>query len=639
MKPCLILFLVAALTALLYLPGLPGEFIFDDTHNFQNLERWSANQIGWHTVVLNHQAGPLGRPLTMATFLANTAVSGVDPFAFKATNLILHLGIGLLVFAVARRLSGRDPRLAQQAELVALGTATVWLLHPIMVGTVLYAVQRMAMLAALFMLLAILTYLRGRELLEGGEPRRGAIWIFVGVPLFTVLGALSKENALLAPLICAVIELTLFKPASGKQRQKAARVFLVVGAALPVAIALGIMIVNPAFYFDGFANRPFTPIERLMTQSRVLFDYVGQLLLPRGQAMSLFRDDYVVSAGPLSPWTTLASLVGWGVIVSIALAARNRLPLFTAGIGIFLVGHAMESSIFPLLIYFEHRNYFPSLGLFLAIAAAIAWGWQYLSTRIARPKFWPAISLAALGAVLAVATFARAATWASNEVLLNQQLQHHPNSRSIRMELAQIEMNRNPPAVAAAQTHYRHLSNLDRPSTRLIGTLGLAASNCYSGRDVDSIAIEHAFSETPDAIEADVIEAIESVAHIVRAQGCEGLTAQQYARTLVDFAESLQQSHQLSRIWRIRFHAARLFRSANHPEMAIEQAKAAWADNPDELPIGLLVAQLHAELGNLRFAQEILKKVGPQISETDRIGQRALTELQQTIEAGSPRKN
>jgi thioredoxin-like negative regulator of GroEL len=179
---------------------------------------------------------------------------------------------------------------------------------------------------------------------------------------------------------------------------------------------------------------------------------------------------------------------------------------------------------------------------------------------------------------------------------------------------------------------------LDRPSTRLIGTLGLAASNCYSGRDVNPIAIEHAFSETPDAVEADVIEAIESVAHIVRSRGCEGLTAQQYARTLVDFAERLQQSGQLARIWRIRYHAARLFQSANQPEMAVEQAEAAWAENPDELPIGLLVAQLYAELGNLRFAQEIVKIVGPQISEADRIGQRALTELQQTIAAGSRKK-
>src|SRR3546814_15267577 len=76
-----------------------------------------------------------------------------DPYSFKYTNLLLHLLNGVLVFACLRSLLHRCSFTAFKAELIAVLTAAIWLLHPIHTATVLQVVQRMTLLSSLFILL------------------------------------------------------------------------------------------------------------------------------------------------------------------------------------------------------------------------------------------------------------------------------------------------------------------------------------------------------------------------------------------------------------------------------------------------------------------------------------------------------
>jgi len=620
MKSRLLLPLLITLAALVYLPGLSGEFIFDDTGNFENLQRWADGRIGWQPVVLDHPAGPLGRPLAMATFLASTAVSGVDPFAFKLTNLLLHLVTGLVVFLVVQRLARREPALARRAEIAAIAITAIWLLHPMMVSTVLYAVQRMAILAALFMLLAILAYLHGRTLLDDGHTRRGTLWIFAGVPILTALGALSKENALLAPLICAMIELTLY-PAPISGRPKVVRLFLVFGGLLPVIAALVLFIVKPGFFLDGFENRPFTLLERLMTQGRVLFDYTGQLLLPRGPQMSLFRDDYVVSTGLFQPWTTMLAWIGWTTIVGVAWYVRRTIPGFTAGIAIFLIGHAMESSIFALLIYFEHRNYFPAAGLFFAIASVLAYAYSTLQpTSPNMPKVFYAAIIGIL-VLLSGATFSRSTVWSSNETLLAQSLDHYPDSRTTRMELAQIQMNESPPQLEAAQSHYGYLLQDDRSSTRIIGAAGLLASACYANQESGVKLLKEQADGPIKTIEADVLSALTGLSMIILNSPCRGVEAGELAAVLSSMLDRTYLGAESKAVWQLRFRAAQLYASVNMNDEAITQLELAMlADNWDP-PVGLLMLDLQIEAGNIKYAERILESLRQRISPFDVEGQ------------------
>lgn len=604
-------------TCLVYWPGLSGDFIYDDTTNFETLTRWTEGLSSWQAVVLDHNAGPLGRPVAMATFLFNAATSGMDPFWFKLTNLLLHLLIGLIVYLVVVRLNHRDRQIIAHLEASALVITAVWLLHPMMVGTVLYAVQRMAILSALFMLLAMLAYLIGRTRIEAGRSRAGVFWIAIGVPVFTLLAAFSKENGVLAPLLCVVLEWVYFRPKDGARRPRAVRALLWIGVALPSLAALILLISRPELFLAGFENRPFTMYERLLTQGRVLFDYLGNLLLPMGPSMSLFRDEYPISTGLFSPWTTALAALGWGSIIVLAVRLRRSIPAFSAGAGIFLVGHAMESSILPLMMYFEHRNYLPALGVFLAMAGLVCWGAEKIQHSLTNPKLLYRTSIAALLIALSTATLGRAMLWSNNEAILEQSLTHFPDSPAARLELAQLDMNRFPPDLEAAQAHYRHLLSLKRSSVRIIGAAGLLASSCYSGNAPDRDALVVMRSDNPDTLETDLLGALKALADMIINTDCDSIHAEELAQRIDQFVDGSILDPSSPFIWQLRYQAAQLFKHAGDLENAIGQAQMAWRGNRDQLAAGFLLMEFTLIQGDLERTQWLLEEIADLVPKTD----------------------
>lgn len=627
-----LLLLIICLAGIAYWPGLTGPLVLDDDVNLGPVQAWMNGEIAAAQVIFENHSGPLGRSVAMATFVATAAAFGTSVFAFKATNLALHLLIGTLVFALVRNLGRRDSKLPITPEALALGVTAVWLLHPMLVGTVLYVVQRMAMLSALFTLCAMLAYLRGRTQLENDNGGTGVGWLFVGVPVFTALAAFSKENGLLAPMLCGVIEWAYFRPAAGGRRPRPVRIFVALFIAMPVTAALALLIFHPGFYFDGYANRPFTPLERTLTQGRVLFDYVGSLLLPAGPDFSLYRDSYPLSSGLLKPWTTSVAWAGWIAVVFAALWLRRTMPSFSAGIGLFLIGHAMESSIFPLLIYFEHRNYLPAIGLLLAAAALLAHGYHAIHQRLTHPRRIAAAGFLGLLLAFAGSVFARSVVWQDKETLVQQSLKAYPDSRFARMEMATLAMNRSVPDTGLAREQYRFLLKQERPSTRMIGRLGLIAVDCFSDGGTDPQAIDEALATTPEGFEADLIKAVQSLASIVRTTNCVGLSPGQYADALVDFSERVADDRPHFPIARLRYRAARLYLAGDDADLALVQARKAWALDNDTIQFGMLTAQLSARKGNDAEARQILEEIAPRILKTDRIGQQLLSALRRELD-------
>ena len=96
---CLAVALVA--TFFVYQRGLSGPFLFDDGPNIvrnanlaiHDLSPASLTQAAW-----SGHSGPLLRPLSMMSFAANYYATGLDPYYFKLTNLVIHLFNGLGVF-------------------------------------------------------------------------------------------------------------------------------------------------------------------------------------------------------------------------------------------------------------------------------------------------------------------------------------------------------------------------------------------------------------------------------------------------------------------------------------------------------------------------------------------------------------
>src|SRR5690606_21920276 len=116
----------------------------------------------------------------------------------------------------------------------------------------------------------------------------------------------------------------------------------------------------------------------------------------------------------------------------------------------FLIAHSMEASVVPLLLYFEHRNYLPAVGLLWAVAGAVGYVWRRLAQHIHSPQLLGCAGAMLLVAVLGAATHTRAWVWQSYPTMLKQGLEHYPDSRWLRMALATEAMQSDPPEVDVA---------------------------------------------------------------------------------------------------------------------------------------------------------------------------------------------
>ena len=431
------------LVLLVYAPGLHGPFLLDDFPNFVQhplaaIERLDLESL--RNAALSNDSGPSGRPLAALSFSLNYWFAGqrFEPFWFKLTNVVIHLLNTLLVLVLVRRLlPGLLPRaqaLHAHADTLALAVTAAWALHPLQLTSVLYVVQRMTSLASLCMLAGLVVYLHGRARLAAGRPG-GALVALGGLAGGVALGVLFKEIALLLPLYAFVVE---YAALERHTLPPLARRFInglfAVLVAFPAAIVIGAWAARPEWLSGAFGGRPFTLVERLLTESRVLFDYVGMVVAPRPGAFGLFHDDVVVSHGLMEPPTTALALAGWALLVLMAIVSRVRgRRLLSFALGWFLVGHALESSVFPLELMHEHRNYLASLGVISGVLLLLADGLTRM-TRAARPALLLVFAFAIAPAAL---TFARAATWGDTATLVAATLRHQPSSPRTHLLAAQ----------------------------------------------------------------------------------------------------------------------------------------------------------------------------------------------------------
>jgi len=506
-KPTL-LFCILAITVACYLPGLTGHFIFDDGVNIRINPFLKIDSLDFSTLWQASSSGgssPLSRPLSMASFAVNYYVAGMDAYYFKLVNLGIHLLNGVLVFALARLLLGLHLRIRGAADdnaasWVAIAVAALWLLHPFNLTGVLYVVQRMTSLAALFTLAGLALYLHGRKSLLDGN-RSGFFAIGAAIFVFTPLAALCKENGVLLPLLILVTEATLLRwsaPDHESRRILAAIVGLSV--AVPLLFGLFYVLKNPDLILGGYAWRDFSLTERLMTEARVLWFYLNMIVLPGMGEMGLHHDDILISRSLFSPWTTLPAIAGLLLLAAGAFALRNRQPLLAFGIAFFFVGHAMESTIIPLELAFEHRNYLPMFGILLPLAYyALDSRLHVSSVRVRRIAFLLLIIL------FAGLTASRAQQWGDTLQMRTLEVERHPRSVRAHTDLAAL-YNYLPPTsnedaidlYNKALLHYRQAA--DNAPSNIAGLIGMLAVNAQRRLPVDEtllVALEQRLATVP----------------------------------------------------------------------------------------------------------------------------------------------
>lgn len=594
--------LLLAVTFSIYQPGLSGPLLLDDDINLKDISRYFEGDKTATAVITDNRSGRLGRPVSMASFILDAQLWGNSTWHAKRTNLVIHLGCGILVLLLFWSLLHRTPQLKKNAAKIALLLVAVWLLLPLHVSTVLYLVQRMALLSAFFMLAGLVTFVLAREGIERRN-RWGTLVLWIGVPSFTLIGAFSKENALLTPLLALIIEIVWFRPKEGGNRPKTVFLFFLLFLAIPMLFSAILLANNPASFID-YTYRDFTLYERLLTQTRVLCDYVLAALLPRPSDLGLFQDYYPISSGPLSPPTTLLAIVAWLCIVITAWRWRTRIPAYSGGIGFFLAAHSMESGIFPLEIYFEHRNYLPSIGLLLAITGLVG----ELISRLPAPtrSFWvTSVCLAVLApTTMAAITLGRVQAWSTTSSFYAQQLKHHSQSPRLHSFLLGFALNNSdfPAAMAHIEAAERAFN---RPNMRA-PTYWRFLAYCSVNEPPPDRLYDELDEERYSRIDTVEMLSWEALAEKIEAEDCPGIDAD----PLIDFVDGWVDNTKLSpkalNVWRSRYSLARVLASKGNLDRAAKVGSRAWEDSNFNRGIGIFLFQIYASLGNEEKCRYIL---------------------------------
>lgn len=414
-----VVFIFVYLSAcVIYLPGLSGSFIFDDFPNLKDMGTYGDID-SWEKIrafVQGGIAGPTGRPISLLSFLIDDNTWPSIAFGFKYTNLMIHLLNGVLLFWATFLLLKNYKYTENQVIWITLISSSIWVLHPYFVSTTLYVVQRMAQLTTLFTLIGFIGYLKGRLLLLD-KPIKAYIYMTVAIGGCTVLATYSKENGALLPLLILVIEFC-----NPNKLNKPIWQWRAIFLWLP-SIAIAYLLSKYITVADNpWPNRNFNMIERLYSETRIVTEYLFNLLIPQIELRGLYQDNYQISKSLTQPTTTLYSILFLLSLFILAFVVKKRYPLFTLAILFFFAAHLMESTVIGLELYFEHRNYLAAVFLFLPIASGLYYLKNYIRLELV------ILITGIIFSLLIFFTYERVKLWSNTDLLQTYWAKNSPNS-------------------------------------------------------------------------------------------------------------------------------------------------------------------------------------------------------------------
>ncbi|QEP42922.1 hypothetical protein D5085_07170 [Ectothiorhodospiraceae bacterium BW-2] len=425
-------FVILTISISIYSASFPGFFIHDDFPNIVNKTQIQANEIGeLAAAALSNDSGLLKRPISALSFALNYFIfKTIEPWHFKLVNIAIHLCNSLLLWLLLNQIiyqleTKNRAHQPQQYHWFVLIIFALWVLHPIHHSTVLYSVQRMVLFSALFTLTGLFCYLKFRT---STTLKSAALYLF-GFITSLVLGLFSKENAALLPLYCLALEILLYKGDESRVNSKLT-IFFTLFVVIPGITAL-YLVFSGDYLNLAYGSSLFSLEERLLTETRVLFLYLQQIILPSTELFRFIYVDFPLSQSLTNPWTTAAAILGL-----LALLVSGLLNRYIAvGVLFFLFGHLLESTIFPLELVYEHRNYLPSLGILFLVLLGLIKIKQFLSKKICVVIVGMYIGLNGFTLLSMVSV------WSDYDIYLNYLNQTYPNTYATQYKLASIYYN------------------------------------------------------------------------------------------------------------------------------------------------------------------------------------------------------
>ena len=401
---------LAVLCLAVYGPHVANDFVSIDDglliYNNPVIQELTARSVGYTFKTYDPE---LYVPLTLISYQIEHAVFGLWPAGYHATNLLLHIGNVLLVFALVTMLV--------RHRSVGFVVALLFAVHPIQTETVLWAAARKDVLSSLFFLASACLYMRYRA-----SDKPSAYWWSVVVFLLSLL---SKVSGLFLPFVLLGIDWV-----QGRTWTK--QVFLEKIPYLVLTFIFGLVAVGGKSQALG----EFSMWERALLLCKSIAFFLQQLLVPLR---------FSVIYPQLSPVTVSAPEFFVPLIVMIALGlatlwllwkGRNRLATFCL---LFFFGMLVPSfSTFyknGFLFFASDRYvYLASIGIFVLLALALQW----IATRAKSAELIGGLLSMAAVVVLGSKTSAQGTTWKDSEALYRNVIVQYPGSAMAHNNLADV---------------------------------------------------------------------------------------------------------------------------------------------------------------------------------------------------------
>lgn len=357
------------------------------------------------------------RPLSCLSLAINWYFSRTNVLGYHIVNITIHFLTAFFLFLTVYKIL-KLPNLRDKYRgdeyFIALLTASFWAINPIQTQAVTYIVQRMASMAAMFHILGLFFYINGRT--DASRMNRNIF--FAGCFLSFLFGLASKENAILLPIALVLVEVTFFQDL-GRPKTKKLFFWVTVGGGVLVILLGSVLFLREdplSIIMKGYGNRFYSPIQRLMTEPRILVYYLSQIFYPVPTRLSI-EHNITMSTSLFNPWTTLPSIVFVLALIWLSLWKIRKIPIISFAVLFFFIHHSIESTVLNLEPAFEHRNYLPSIFLFLPVSIGIKWLLDYYRDK-GSPLFGILVCFFALLLVgVGSSTYIRNMAWATERSL------------------------------------------------------------------------------------------------------------------------------------------------------------------------------------------------------------------------------
>jgi tetratricopeptide (TPR) repeat protein len=416
---------------LIYSNTLNSAWQLDDYHNITENPAVQLSSLDKDSIIKSIYAAPtkenLYRPVAYLTFGLNWYFGQDEVSGYRIVNIVVHIFTAVFLFFTVLLLfqTSRLKKWDQKnAYFIALLSASLWAVHPIQIQAVTYIVQRMASMAALFYIIGILCYLKARTV----SCKRSQLLFVLLCAISYLLAMGSKNNAILLPASLLLLEFLFFQDLTQKRTQKlAVTVFLGIAVAISIIGVFLFLDGNPEKIVKGYENRPFTIFERILTQPRIILFYLSQIFYPVASRFSITHD-VMYSTSFFTPWTTLPSIVIVLLFLAVALWRIKKNPILSFAILFYFGNHAIESSIIPLEMIFEHRNYLPSFFLFVPVSIGIKKAFDHYYTAQKPMYYFLIFSVCVVLIGVGTSTYIRNWDWRSAKSIWEDAMQKAPNS-------------------------------------------------------------------------------------------------------------------------------------------------------------------------------------------------------------------